>query len=187
MTEYETAALMFVPQNVRRNRFTADEVLDEFLPKLYSEQESWMTGSLVILKREWKKLREMLLHAKFQKYKRLEINEAYAEIRRDKQWRSETQNILRMVEVLQLQPIGCVQCERAASCLKRVQADSRSCLGSQKTENEMKVIMDGDELHELNVDCYAKLHRSKFRKYEGQGEGKVIRRLKSKRSKHCRW
>ena len=34
MTEYETGAQMFVPQNIERNRFTADEILDEFLPKL---------------------------------------------------------------------------------------------------------------------------------------------------------
>ena len=34
MTEYETVAQMFVPQNIERNRFTADEILDEFLPKL---------------------------------------------------------------------------------------------------------------------------------------------------------
>ena len=187
MTDYETGAQMFVPQNIKRNRFTADEILDEFLPKLYSEQTSWMTADLDMLRREWLKLRQMLLHEKLQKYKLLEIHEAYAEIRRNKEWRREVTNILRMVEVLQLQPIGCVQCERAASCLKRVQSDSRSCLGSQKTENEMKVIMDGADLHELNVDFYARVHRQKFRRYEEQGEGRVIRRLKSGRSKHCRW
>ena len=132
MTEYEMAAQMFVPANIRKNRFTNDEILDDFLPKLYNEQKSWVTGGINILRMEWKKLREMLLHEKFDKYKSLQINEIYAELRRNKQWRSETRNILRMVEVLQLQPIGCVQCERAASCLKRVQFDARSLFRGSK-------------------------------------------------------
>ena len=92
-----------------------------------------------------------------------------------------------MVEVLQLQPIGRVQCDRATSCLKRVQSDGRSCLAGKKTENEMKIIMDGAEFHELDVDFYAKIHRGKKRKYQASGEGQVINRLKSKKSKCCRW
>ena len=40
MTEYEMAAQMFVPANIRRNRFTKDENFDDFLPKLYNEQKS---------------------------------------------------------------------------------------------------------------------------------------------------
>ena len=98
MTEYETAAQMFVPQNIGRNRFTADEILDEFLPKLYSEQTTWMTADLDMLRREWLKLREMLFHEKLQKYKMLDIYQAYAGIRRNKQWRREITNILRIVD-----------------------------------------------------------------------------------------
>ena len=64
MTEYETAVQMFVPQNIERNRFTADEILDEFLPKLYSKQTSWMTADLDMLRRESSKLRKMLLQEK---------------------------------------------------------------------------------------------------------------------------
>ena len=187
MTEYEIAAQMFVPENIRRNRFTKDEISEDFLPKLYSEQKSWMTGDIDMVRREWQKLREILLLEGFKKYKSLQINEIYAEIRKNREWRSATRNILRMVEVLQLQPIGCVQCERAASCLKRVQSDGRSCLAGKKTENEMKIIMDGAEFHELDVDFYAKIHRGKKRKYQASGEGQVITRLKSKKSKCCRW
>ena len=58
---------------------------------------------------------------------------------------------------------------------------------SSKTENEMKIIMDGAEFHDLDVDYYAKLHRGVKRKYTTSGEGQVIRRLKSKPSEHCRW
>ena len=70
-------------------------------------------------------------------------------------------NILRMVEVLQMQPIGCVQCERAASVLKLVLADSRSSLSGIKVGYEMRTIMDGAELHDMDVDFYTKEHIKK--------------------------
>ena len=96
-------------------------------------------------------------------------------------------NILRMVEVLQLQPIGCVQCERAASVLKRVLEDSRSKLRGTKVENEIITTMDGAELHERDINFYAKEHAKKGRKYQQQGEGQVIARMRSKKSKYCGW
>ena len=94
---------------------------------------------------------------------------------------------MRMVEVLQLQPIGCVQCERAASVLKGVLEDSRSKLGGTKVENEIITIMDGAELHEIDINFYAKGHAIKRRKYQQKGEGQVIARMRSKKSKYCGW
>ena len=121
------------------------------------------------------------------KFKPLEINEAYKVIRDDPQWRCQVPNILRMVEVLQLQPIGCVQCERAASVLKRVLEDSRSKLGGTKVENEIITIMDGAELHEMDIKLYAKEHAKKGKQYQQKGEGQVIARMRSKKSKYCGW
>ena len=146
-----------------------------------------MTADITVIKLEWIKLRKMLLHSRLDKFKPLEINEAYKVIRDDPQWRSQVPNILRMVEVLQLQLIGCIQCERAASVLKRVLEDSRSKLRGTKVENEIITIMDGAELHEMDINFYATEHAERGRKYQQQGEGQVIARMKSKKSKYCGW
>ena len=146
-----------------------------------------MTSDLSVIKLEWKKLHKMLLHSRLNKFKRMEINEVYKVIRDDDSWRCQVPNVLRMVEVLQLQLIGCVQCERAASVLKRALADSRSNLGALKVEYEMRVIMDGAELHGMDVNFYSKEHRKKKRSYQQVGDGQVLKRLKSKESnyRHC--
>ena len=133
------------------------------------------------------KLQNMLLHTRLDGFKPIEVNEAYKVIRDDAQWRMQEPNILRMVDVLQLQPIGCAQCERAASVLKRLLQDSRSTLSGTKVENEMRVIMDGKELDEMDVDFYAKERAKKRRAYQHQGEGPVMKRMKSKKSKYCGW
>lgn len=187
LTEYEEAAQIFVPVSIRMGLVDQETIVDELLPLLYTEQLSWMTADISVIKLEWSKLQKMLLHTRLDKFKPMEINEAYKVIRDDAQWRFQVPNILRMVEVLQLQPIGCVQCERAASVLKRVLQDSRSTLSGTKVGYEMRVIMDGKELHEMDVNFFAKQHAKRKRAYEQKGEGQVIKRMKSKKSKYCNW
>ena len=89
-------------------------IIDELLPFLYTNQRSWMTADISVIKLEWPKLQNMLLHTSLDGFKPPEVNEAYKVIRDVAQWRMQVPNILRMVEVFKLQPIGCVQCERAA-------------------------------------------------------------------------
>ena len=187
LSEYEEAAQIFVPSIIRMDMLTDDQIMEQYLPLLYEEQRSWMTADLDVIKREWSKLQKMLLHSRLDKFKPLEINQAYKVIRNDASWSCQVPNILRMVEVLQMQPIGCVQCERAASVLKLVLSDSRSNLSGSKVEYEMRTIMDGAELHDMNVDFYAKEHMKKKRSYQQDGEGQVIKRMKSKKSKYCNW
>ena len=187
LSEYEEAAQIFVPAVIRMNMLDNDQIVEHYLPLLYEEQRSWITSDLSVIKLEWKKLHKMLLHSRLNKFKPLEINQAYKVIRDDDSWRCQVPNILRMVEVLQLQPIGCVQCERAASVLKRVLADSRSNLSALKVEYEMRVIMDGAELHSMDVNFYSKEHSKKKRSYQQVGDGQVLKRLKSKESKYLHW
>ena len=187
LSEYEEAAQMFVPAIIRMEMLTDDQIMEQYLPLLYEEQRSWMTADIDVIKVEWSNLKKMLLHSRLDKFKPLEINQAYKVIRDDASWSCKVPNILRMVEVLQLQPIGCVQCERAASVLKLVLADSRSSLSGIKVEHEMRTIMDGAELHDMDVDFYTKEHIKKKRSYQQVGEGQVIKRMKSKESKYRNW
>ena len=187
ISEYDEAAQIFVLVSIRMGLVDQQTIINELLLFLYTNQHSWITADISVIKLEWPKLQNMLLHTRLDSFKPLEVNEAYKVIRDDAQWRNQVPNILRMVEVLQLQPIGCVQCEWAASVLKRVLQDSRSTLDGTKVENEMRMIMDGKELHEMDVDFYAKEHAKKKRVFQQQGEGPVMKRMKSKKSKYCGW
>ena len=44
--------------------------------------------------------------------------------------------------------------------------------------------MDGKELHEMDVNFFAKEHAKRKRAYVQKLEGQVIKRIKSKRSKY---
>ena len=65
--------------------------------------------------------------------------------------------------------------------------ESRSTLNGTKVDYEMRVIMDGKELHEMDVNFFATKHAKRKRSYEQKEEGQEIKRRKLKKSKYCNW
>lgn len=138
------------------------------------------------LKREYDEFkRQVLDDDEIQKMSGIDVHKAIAKIWMQKKNRIGLRNLARVVEILLVQPMSSVVCERDASLLKRIYSVYRSRLRGEKLRNELFMLANGgpeiesmlDEIVEELID-----ERQRMPKQSKSGS-KVLKRLSKQQPK----